>query len=109
MLGRPAAQIHLSGEERARLDAHLRRESCTVAERRRGRIALLAADGTPTKAIAKELGIEASTVSRWRGRFASEGLCKDVREALRDEPRSGRQASIAPLTRMRISSIACDP
>ena len=32
MFGRPAADVHLSAEERARIEAHLRRESCTLAE-----------------------------------------------------------------------------
>ena len=109
MLGRPAAEVHLSAEQRARLEAHLRREGCTVAEQRRGRLVLLAAEGTSTMAIAKELGIEASTVSRWRGRIARDGLGKDVREALADERRSGRRATIAPVTRVRVSAIACDP
>lgn len=80
-----------------------------MAEQRRGRIALLAADGAPTAVIAKQLGIDASTVSRWRGRIAREGLGEDVREALVDEPRSGRPATIAPATRLRVSAIACDP
>lgn len=88
---------------------YLRRGNCTVAEQRRGRIALLAADGTSTTAIAKELNIEASTVSRWRSRIAREGLGKDVREALADEARSGRPHSILPVTRLQVSAIACDP
>ena len=109
MLGRPAFHVHLSAKERVRLEAHLRREGCTVAEQRRGRIVLLAADGTSTMAIAKALDIEASTVSRWRGRIAREGLGEDVRAALSDEPRSGRRATILPVTRLRVSAIACDP
>ena len=109
MLGRPATHVHLSAEERARLEAHLRRGNCTVGEQRRGRIALLAADGASTTAIAKELDIEAGTVSRWRGRIAREGLGENVCEALCDEPRSGRRITIAPVTRLQISAIACDP
>jgi transposase len=109
MLGRPAAAVQLSAEERTRLEAYLRRESCTIAEQRRGRIVLLAADGASTTAIAKELDIEAGTVSHWRGRIARDGLGNDVREALADEPRSGRRVTIAPVTRLQISAIACDP
>lgn len=109
MFGRPAAHVHLSVEERARLEAHLRRESCTVAEQRRGRIALLAADGTPTTAIAKELSVAASTVSYWRGRLARDGLGEDLPEALKDEPRSGRPRTIAEVTRLQVVATACDP
>ena len=80
-----------------------------MGEQRRGRIALLAADGASTTAIAKELDIEASTVSRWRGRIAREGIGDDVREALGDEARSGRPPTILPVTRLLVSAIACDP
>jgi transposase len=109
MFGRPAADVHLSAEERARIEAHLRRESCTLAEHRRGRIALLAADGTPTTAIAKELRVATSTVSRWRGRLARDGLGEDVPEALKDEPRAGRPRTITEATRMQVIATACDP
>jgi transposase len=109
MFGRPAAQVHLSVEERARLEAHLRRESCTLAEQRRGRVALLAADGTSTTTIAKELSVASSTVSRWRGRLARHGLGEDVPEALKDEFRSGRPRTISEATRMQVVATACDP
>jgi transposase len=80
-----------------------------LSEQRRARIALLSSEGALTSAIAKELGVAESTVSRWRGRIARDGLGKDVRGALADEPRSGRPVSIAPVTRLRVSAIACDP
>lgn len=80
-----------------------------MAEQRRGRIALLAADGTPTIAIAKELNVEPGTVSRWRGRLAREGLGEDVSEALADEFRTGRPSTIAATTRLQVIGIACDP
>ena len=92
-----------------RLEAHLRCGSCTLAEYRRGRIALLAAEGTPTTAIAKELGVDASTVSRWRGRLARDGLGEDISEALKDEFRSGRPRTISEATRMQVVATACDP
>ena len=109
MFGRPAAHVHLSIEQRARIEAHLRRESCTLAEQRRGRIALLAADGMTTTAIVMELSVAASTVSRWRGRLARDGLGEDVSEALKDEWRSGRPRTIAETTRMQVVATACDP
>ena len=109
MLGRPATEVQLSPEERRDLEALLRRGGCTVAEQRRARIALLAADGTPTWAIAKELGIEASTVSRWRMRFADFGVGDDVRAALADAPRAGRPTTITLTTRMEVTATACDP
>lgn len=109
MLGRPAAHVHLSAEQRARVEAHLRRESCTLAEQRRGRIVLLAADGMTTAAIAKELAVASSTVCRWRGRLACDGLGEDVSETLSDEWRSGRPRTISETTRMQVVATACDP
>src|SRR5271170_7358606 len=109
MLGRPAEKVCLSPEVRARLEARLRSGRCTLAEQRRARIALLSADGTMTSVIAKELGVEQSTVSRWRGRFAREGIGEDVLEDLGDAPRSGRPPTIAPATRMQVVATACDP
>lgn len=109
MLGRAAATVCLSAEERAALQARLRCGGCTLSEQRRARIALLASEGTMTSAIAKQLGIAESTVSRWRGRIARDGIGKDVRQALADESRSGRPVSIAPVERLRVSAVACDP
>lgn len=109
MFGRPAALVHLSADERAGIEAHLRRDSCTVAEQRRGRIALLAADGMPTTVIAKELKIATSTVSRWRGRIARLGLGADVPEAFKDDHRAGRPRTISGVTRMQVVATACDP
>lgn len=62
-----------------------------------------------TSVIAKELGVEQSTVSRWRGRFAREGISEDVLEDLSDAPRSGRPPTISPATRMQVVATACDP
>lgn len=109
MLGRCAEQVCLSAEERAALEALLRAGSCTLAEQRRARIALLASKGAKTSDIASEIGVAESTVSRWRGRIAREGMGKDVRAALSDEARSGRPCSIDPIARLQISAVACDP
>ena len=60
-------------------------------------------------AIAKELGVEPSTVSRWRGRLARDGLGEEVSEALKDEARAGRPRTITETTRMQVMATACDP
>ena len=109
VLGRPPEKVSLSEDERRALMALVRANSCTVSELRRARIALLSGDGASTSEIARELGIAESTVSRWRVRFAREGVGKNVRAALLDDARSGRPPSISPLERMQISAIACDP
>jgi transposase len=99
----------LDAQGRQALEALLRAHSCTVAEERRARIVLMAAEGNTTKRIAQELGIDADTVSRWRGRIARGGLGAHVQAALADAPRSGRPRSIDGVRRAEIMSIACDP
>jgi len=106
---RPAAAVHLNLAEREALKALLRAQSCTLAEQRRGRIALLADEQRSTTEIARELSIDADTVSRWRGRFAVRGIGQDVRAALTDAPRSGRPRSIDAVCRAQIVATACDP
>jgi transposase len=99
----------LQSEERDALEALLRAHGCTLAEQRRARIALLADEGRSTTEIAWTLGVDADTVSRWRGRIAAGGLGEDVRAALADAPRSGRPRSIDAVRRAQIVATACDP
>jgi transposase len=106
---RPAAAVHLSVSEREALEALLHAHSCTLAQQRRGRIALLADAQQSTTEIARELSIDADTVSRWRGRFAAGGIGQDVRAALADAPRSGRPRGIDAVCRAQIVATACDP
>jgi transposase len=106
---RPPAQVRLDSREREAIEALLRAHSCTLAEQRRARIALLADEGRPTTEIARELGVEADTVSRWRVRIAAGGIGDDVHAALADAPRSGRPRSIDAVRRAQIVATACDP
>jgi transposase len=106
---RPAAQVQLDARERQQLEALLRAQSCTVAEQRRARVILLAAEGWPTTQIARELRIDAGTVSRWRKRIANSGIGESVQAALADAPRSGRPRSIDGVRRAQIVALACDP
>ena len=107
---RPAAQVHLDAREREALEGLLRAHGCTLAEQRRARIVLLAAEGWATTRIARELGVEADTVSRWRGRLAARGeIGQEVRLALADAPRTGRPRSIDPGRRAQVVATACDP
>lgn len=106
---RPAAEVHLDAHERERLEALLRAHGCTLAEQRRARIVLLAAEGKGTTQIAQELGVDPDTVSRWRGRIGCTGVGDDTRGALADAPRSGRPRSIDGVLRAQIVATACDP
>ena len=109
MGGRRPATIRLTQAEQEQLHGLLRCGSCTLAEQRRARIALLAAAGQSTKAIAQELGVSLNTVCRWRVRLARSGLGADARAALADAPRSGRPETIAPVTKLHVVAIACKP
>ena len=59
MVVRPATSVEVSEGERAQLDALLRAGGCTIAEQRRARIVLLAAEGRSTEQIAEQVGVPA--------------------------------------------------
>lgn len=88
-MGRPPVKIELTTAEHEDLLKLTRRSKTSQTLALRARIILRAAKGLSTEAIAEELGITSSTVSKWRGRFAKnrlEGIC--------DAPRSGRPRTI---------------
>ncbi|MER8099158.1 IS630 family transposase [Kitasatospora sp. NPDC094016] len=82
----------LSVDERAELERWIRRATSAQALALRSRI-VLACAGPEVPAIvvvARELGIAADTVRKWRRRFLAERL-----DGLVDEPRPGRPPTIA--------------
>jgi len=83
------AEVVLSDEEREVLERWARRPKSSQALALRCRIVLAAADGELSMEIADRLGCHASTVGKWRGRFAQRGL-----DGLHDEPRPGKPRSI---------------
>ena len=83
------AEVVLGGEERETLERWARRPKSSQALAFRCRIVLAAAEGRSSKEIAAELGCNANTVGRWRGRFARRGF-----DGLHDEPRPGKPRSI---------------
>ena len=70
----------------------------------RAKIVLLAATGTANVDIAARLGLDADTVSKWRKRFAVEGL-----DGLRDRKRSGRPRSFPAEVVAEVKAMACEP
>src|SRR4029077_1013632 len=83
--GRRARDVVLSAPEREALEAVLRRPTAPQREVRRARIALLAAAGEASAAIAVAPGVSTATVCLWRGRVAQAGAM-----GVKEWPRPGR-------------------
>jgi transposase len=84
-----AVSIELSEEERVQLESWARRHTSAQALAQRSRIVLAAAAGLKNTEIARRLGIDRSSVSKWRSRFSERRL-----DGLLDEPRPGKPRTI---------------
>ena len=82
---RVAVRIELPEEDRRILERWSRSRIVAVRLRERSRIVLMAGAGMTNRAIAAELGTNADKVSRWRRRYADEGI-KGIE---RERPRGG--------------------
>ena len=69
-----AISIHLSVDEKAKLEATVRSSTAPVRDVLRSRIVLLAAEGNSNQQIAAQLGIHRHSVALWRQRFARQRL-----------------------------------
>jgi transposase len=87
--GRPKPVLELAGAERAQLQRWARRASSSQALALRARIVLACAEGEDGNDVAARLGVRASTVAKWRGRFTARGC-----PGLYDQPRPGRPPSV---------------
>jgi len=83
---RVAAKVTVTDEQRATLQRWARGRSTPVRRMQRAQMILGAADGKQNKEIAEMLGMQPSTVGRWRQRFAESGLAGIEKDA----PRGGR-------------------
>jgi transposase len=87
---RIAPPVALTEAQREDLQRTCRSTSAPRAAVLRARIVLLAAGGWPSDEIAQELVTNQMTVSKWRRRFAQQGMA-----GLEDAPRPGRPASVS--------------
>ena len=87
--GRPTVAIELADEERETLVRWSRRHSPSQALALRSRIVLACAGGAGIGAVAGELGVSRTTVTKWRSRFLAARLA-----GLGDEPRPGRPRTV---------------
>jgi transposase len=92
-----AKPIQLSAEEKDALERRVRSGTAEQRQVFRARIVLLAAQGQPGVAIAKLLRCRKASVSKWRRRFAAQGLA-----GLEDAPRPGKPPVYTAETERRI-------
>ena len=88
-LGRPPVKIELTDEERAELEAIVRRRKAEVRASQRARIVLLASQGLAGHVIAESVGCTPAVVSKWRSRFLKYRM-----DGLGDAPRSGAPRTV---------------
>jgi len=106
-MGRRAAVLVLSEEERTELGRLIRGPSTTQKIALRARIIMLAAEGFSIDETAARLGVWRKTVSQWRSRWLS-SLGGAVLGRLRDEPRGGVTPRITPEQICAIVALACE-
>lgn len=96
-MSRIATPTELADDERTTLQAWVAAASTQQRYVLRARIILAADQGQGTQEIAAELGVRPATVSKWRTRFAAEGM-----QGLQDAPRPGRPRRYTEATEKRI-------
>jgi len=99
-----AREVRLTAKIRKVLEARCRAPSTPQSQVKRARIVLLAAAGRSTRSIAKEVGVRPRIVSKWRHRFADEGLA-----GLADRPRAAKERLYGPATNKRILALLDKP
>jgi transposase len=96
--------VVLSEADRVVLEERVRGYTAPFAVVVRARIVLLAAQGATNVGIAERLDVDADTVSKWRKRFATEGLA-----GLKDRQRSGRPRTFPAEVVAEVKAMACEP
>lgn len=94
--------VDLTDDERATLQAVVRRGKTQARKVTRARILLHAASGATDSQIVTALGVGLATVERTRRRFVEEGL-----EALNEHPRPGARPRLCEQAEARLIAEAC--
>jgi transposase len=95
-----AVALECSAEVRAELIALSRSRTEEARMVERARLVLACLDGKEIQQVAREMGSSIPTVSKWRKRFAREGL-----RGLRDRPRPGKPALYGAAFRDRVLAL----
>lgn len=108
-MGRQAAKIILSAEERKALDRLISAHSTAQQLALRARMIVLASEGVGVGETADRLGVWRKTVSQWRQRWlSSSGGQATPAERLSDAPRSGAPPRITAQEVCRLVALACE-
>ncbi len=102
--GRPCVRLTLDAEQRAELQRRVRAGTSCQRDGLRARIVLSSEDGGSAVAVARRVGVHPRTVERWRDRFRRHGV-----PGLHDKPRPGAPPKFAPVTRLELIALACEP
>jgi hypothetical protein len=87
-------RIELTEDERAELEARVRKYTSPYCAVIRAKITLMAAEGFSNDVIASRLDTPRQIVSKWRKRF-----CRARLPGLEEQPRGGRKARFSPRRR----------
>jgi transposase len=96
--------ITLTDADRGVLEERARSYTAPHGEVVRAKIILLAAGGERNAVIARRLGVHAGVVSKWRKRFAGQGL-----GGLADRKRPGRPRVFPAPVVAQVKAMACEP
>jgi len=94
----------LSAPVRAELEALTRSTRTPAGLVQRARLILALAEGTTYAELTARWGVAATSISRWKQRFAVRGIA-----GLQDAPRSGRPDRLAPAVEARILGLTQQP
>jgi hypothetical protein len=90
-MGRPKAELSLTGDELDTLERWARRPTSAQALAQRCRIVLACAEERTNRQVAATEGVNQVTVGKWRSRFVERRL-----DGLHDEPRPGGGRARSP-------------